>query len=254
MLICDTSVADCYKSESQRSRVISEAWFSSFAYCLSCENNKLRQTAANTKASDFRCPDCRQEYELKTYSLKPSRTLVDGAYSAMMSRILESEPPTLMLLERTGNWSVKSLTAIHGKFLTPEIVIKRRPLSEGARRAGWTGCNIRLDLISPDAQIQVVADGERRDPSLIRVAFQRFNRLGSLSIRSRGWATLTLRVLRSLGTSEFSLSAIYDQERQFASIYPNNRNIRAKIRQQLQMLRDLGYLEFRGKGSYHLLI
>jgi len=31
-----------------------------------------------------------------------------------------------------------------------------------------------------------------------------------------------------------------------------NHNIRPKIRQQLQILRDLGFLEFLGDGSYRL--
>jgi type II restriction enzyme len=32
--------------------------------------------------------------------------------------------------------------------------------------------------------------------------------------------------------------------------YPNNNNIQAKIRQQLQILRDKGYLKFTGRGKY----
>jgi type II restriction enzyme len=253
-LLCDTSVADSYKSESQRSRVISEAWFLSFGYCLSCNNDKLHPTVANTRANDFLCPDCDQGYELKTFGVKPSRTLVDGAYSAMMTRILGGKPPTLMLLERSHDWTIKSLTAVHGKFLTPEVIVRRKPLSPEARRAGWVGCNIRLDLIAPDAQIPVIADGQCGERGAVRTVFQRFDRLGSLDISVRGWATLTLRIVRSLGTHEFSLDSIYGREGEFAAIYPNNRNIRAKIRQQLQVLRDLGFIEFCGKGSYRVLI
>ena len=33
-----------------------------------------------------------------------------------------------------------------------------------------------------------------------------------------------------------------------------NRNIQPKIRQQLQVLRDLGLLEFLGVGEYRLLV
>jgi hypothetical protein len=35
-------------------------------------------------------------------------------------------------------------------------------------------------------------------------------------------------------------------------LYPGNRNVRPKIRQQLQMLRDRGWLEFTGRGRYRL--
>jgi type II restriction enzyme len=33
-------------------------------------------------------------------------------------------------------------------------------------------------------------------------------------------------------------------------LHPQNRNIEAKIRQQLQMLRDHGLIEFLGNGRY----
>jgi hypothetical protein len=33
-------------------------------------------------------------------------------------------------------------------------------------------------------------------------------------------------------------------------LHPANRNVQAKIRQQLQVLRDLGHLDFLGNGSY----
>ena len=32
--------------------------------------------------------------------------------------------------------------------------------------------------------------------------------------------------------------------------YPRNQNVRPKLRQQLQILRDLGLVEFLGKGFY----
>lgn len=33
-------------------------------------------------------------------------------------------------------------------------------------------------------------------------------------------------------------------------LYPGNNNVRPKIRQQLQVLRDRGWLEFNGRGVY----
>jgi type II restriction enzyme len=37
-----------------------------------------------------------------------------------------------------------------------------------------------------------------------------------------------------------------------AKLHPNNAHVRDKIRQQLQVLRDLGLLTFLGSGSYRL--
>lgn len=254
LLECDLSVAVGYTSQPQISRVISERWFRDNGYCLSCDNDLLSQTPANTKASDFVCRSCKESYELKAFKMRPTRTLVDGAYSSLISRIQSGSVPTLMLLERNGNWQVQGLTAIHHMFLTPEVVEKRKPLSLTARRAGWIGCNIRLDLIAPDAKIQVVNLNKEATPEFVRRSFQRFNRLKTVPLSSRGWATLTLCVIRSLDRPQFLLSEIYAQEQLFAASYPGNNNIRAKMRQQLQVLRDLGYLEFCGHGSYRLLI
>jgi type II restriction enzyme len=254
LLECDVSVAVGYRSQPQISRVVSEKWFQDNAYCLSCGNDRLSQTPANTRASDFVCQACDESYELKAFRSKPVKNLVDGAYGALIARIKSESVPTLMLLERNEKWQIQSLTAIHHLFLTSDVVEERRPLSTAARRAGWVGCNIRLDLIAPDAQIRVVHEGNPIAKESVRQEFQRFDRLKSISLGSRGWANLTLRVLRGLDRSEFSITEIYERESLFSKSYPRNRNIRAKIRQQLQVLRDLGYLQFLGDGKYSFVI
>jgi type II restriction enzyme len=159
-----------------------------------------------------------------------------------------------MLLERNPAWDVRSLTAVHGMFLTPSVIIKRKALAFDTRKAGWVGCYIRLDLIATDAQIPIVKDGCLIEPNVVRAAFRQFNQLGHLSLNARGWATLTLRMIRSIGTDAFTLEELYSRERLFSTVFPMNRNVRAKIRQQLQVLRDLRYVEFCGKGTYRLLI
>lgn len=49
---------------------------------------------------------------------------------------------------------------------------------------------------------------------------------------------------------EFTLSDVYAHEAALAALYPGNHNVRPKIRQQLQVLRDRGWLEFNGRGTY----
>jgi type II restriction enzyme len=254
LLSCDITAAVGYTSQAQISRVLSEAWFRDNGYCLNCKRERLLQTPANTKASDFVCEGCDERYELKAFRAMPRRTLVDGAYSALVSRIQGGTVPTLMLLERDPHWRIRSLTAIHRLFLTTSVVEKRRPLSPNARRAGWIGCNIRLDLIGPDAQVKVVDRGVAVDRRDVRTSFRRFERLGEVSPDLRGWTTLTLAVIRSLNCAGFSLDDLYSREETFATVYPKNNNLRAKVRQQLQVLRDLGYLRFLGRGQYRLLL
>jgi len=49
------------------------------------------------------------------------------------------------------------------------------------------------------------------------------------------------------------LQDLYALENEFARTYPENRHIKDKIRQQLQILRDLGVLAFEERGEYRLL-
>ncbi len=46
---------------------------------------------------------------------------------------------------------------------------------------------------------------------------------------------------------------MYDQADLLAELHPQNHHILDKIRQQLQVLRDLNLLEFLGSGCYRLL-
>jgi type II restriction enzyme len=254
LLSCDTSIADSYTSEAQKTRVLSESWFLSNGYCLACDSDRLTATRANTKATDFICPSCRQSYELKATRHRLGRALVDGAYEPLMNRILDGTAPTLMVLERNDQWMIGNLTAIHHLFLTPNVIVQRKPLSSTARRAGWVGCNIRLDQIAQDARISVVGDGLLCEPRLVRSAFRRFDGLKEIAPSARGWTTLTLHVIRSLHVHEFTLDVLYAIEASFKAAYPENNNVRAKIRQQLQILRDLGFLQFVGRGKYLLLL
>lgn len=253
-LDCDRSAAIGYTSPLQISRVVSEAWFRRNGFCLACECEALEPTANNTKACDFVCRICSGCYELKAFLRKPAKRLIDGAYGALVSRLNSGTAPTLVLMERSSDWSVSGLTAIHPLFLTPDVVERRKPLSPTARRAGWVGCNIRLDLMGKDAAIEIIKDGVARPRESVREQFRKFNRLREIPLKRRGWTTLTLSMLRSLERPEFSLAEIYSREQLFSSVYPNNQNIRAKVRQQLQVLRDLGYLEFRGAGTYRMLL
>lgn len=251
-LTCDLSLAEGYKSASQKARVLSEGWFAKNAYCLACDADEVKQTKANTGATDFVCPKCSHRYELKAFERRPTGSLVDGAYDSMMQRIRSGTAPTLCLMERTKDWEIRALTAVHSSFLVPLVIEKRPPLAPSARRAGWVGCNIRLDQIASDGEVDVVDEGVAQPVGDVRRKFQRFLPLAKKNAEQRGWTLLTLRMVRALGKLSFSLHEMYALEDQFAKAYPQNRHVRDKIRQQLQVLRDLDVLEFVGRGEYRI--
>jgi type II restriction enzyme len=68
----------------------------------------------------------------------------------------------------------------------------------------------------------------------------------------KGWILDTMNCIETLNKKEFSLGEIYQFEKDLEKIHPENRNIKAKIRQQLQFLRDKGFLKFIKPGVYSL--
>ncbi len=61
-----------------------------------------------------------------------------------------------------------------------------------------------------------------------------------------------MRCIDSLNKKEFLLDDLYKFESELSKLHPENRHIKDKIRQQLQFLRDRGYLSFIGGGKYKL--
>ncbi len=61
-----------------------------------------------------------------------------------------------------------------------------------------------------------------------------------------------MKCVEAIGRAEFALSDVYAFEDRLSRLYPGNNNVRPKIRQQLQVLRDQGFLEFAGRGLYRL--
>ena len=78
---------------------------------------------------------------------------------------------------------------------------------------------------------------------------------GSLAIVENlsGWKLEVFNCLQSIENQTFSLNETYAFEEALSEKYPDNRNIKDKIRQQLQYLRDLGLIEFKSRGEYRKL-
>ncbi len=70
---------------------------------------------------------------------------------------------------------------------------------------------------------------------------------------SRKWLLATMRCIDRIGSKRFSLQDLYGFESELHSLFPENRHIREKLRQQLQILRDQGYLQFKSRGHYIVL-
>lgn len=242
-----------YKSASQRARVGTESWGAINLFCPSCSSTRLNPTPRNHAAIDYYCNSCRSPFQLKSQSKTFGTKVVDAAYSEMKRAILEDRTPNLFVLHYDiEQWSVRNVILIPHFAFSLSAIECRPPLSATARRAGWIGCNILLSRIPQDAQIRIVTDGVPVQPRDIRHAYERLRPLESLRIQKRGWTLDVLRVVRGLDKVEFSLHEVYAHAGALKKIYPLNEHVHDKIRQQLQVLRDLGLIEFLGDGRYRL--
>jgi type II restriction enzyme len=109
-----------------------------------------------------------------------------------------------------------------------------------------------LDKIPVHARIPIIQEGNVSPTQCVRDAYQRLRPLEKLQVEKRGWTLDVLQVVQSLNKKEFLLSDVYAHADALAKLHRKNAHIRPKIRQQMQVLRDLGLLEFLGFGSYRL--
>jgi len=58
--------------------------------------------------------------------------------------------------------------------------------------------------------------------------------------------------VEKISRKEFSLNEMYAFEKDLSKKHPDNKHVKDKIRQQLQVLRDKDYLEFTSRGNYRL--
>ncbi len=247
----DLSLADGYKSPSQRARRVTEGWLAENMYCPACPSDRLEQTRDSTRVVDFVCPSCEAEFQLKAKSGNLGKKLRDAAYAPMMERALANKSPHFAFLgyDRRA-LSVMSLLLVPGQFITPSVIEPCRPLAATARRAGWVGCNILTYRIALDGRLLAVNQGLAASPDDVRKDWKRVEWISHLKVESKGWLLDVLRCVRSFGRREFTLNEMYSFAGELGTLHPDNRNVEPKIRQQLQFLRDQGVLRFLGRGRY----
>lgn len=244
-----------YSSGSQRAKAWTEQWVSKWAYCANCGNDRITQLPANLPVADFYCTHCGDQYELKSQKKPFGARLANGAYATKCERLLSASNPNLILLNYDlGGASVRNVCVVPKHFFVPEIVEKRKPLRETAQRAGWVGSNILLSRIPEAGRIFVVQDGVALSKEAVLAKWKQTLFLREKEAQSRGWLIDVMKCVEKIGTREFDLDAVYAFEAQLEKIYPNNNNVRPKIRQQLQVLRDNGYLDFLSRGRYRIIV
>jgi len=250
----DRQIAGLYKSTSQKIRVLTENWVNREVFCPACGYD-INHYENNRPVADFYCSNCKEDYELKSKKTAIGSKIVDGAYRTMLERLLSNNNPNFFLL----SYDLKSLEVLNflvipKYFFIPQIIEKRKPLSSLARRAGWVGCNISLQGIPQTGKIFYIKNRFVEPKNKILKNWKRTLFLKEENaVGVKGWILDVMNCIDRLNRQEFVLNDIYSFKAELGLKYPNNKHIKDKIRQQLQFLRDKGYLEFVAKGKYRLI-
>ena len=244
-------LATDYHSKTQIARVLTESWVTENMFCPRCGNLSIEHFPNNSPVADFYCPICKNEYELKSKNGSLEHKVNDGAYETMISRITSNKNPDFFFMNYSKEQQcVKDFIIIPKHFFVPDIIEKRKPLAETARRAGWIGCNILLDKIPTQGKINIITNGVVEEIATVISKVNKSTALEFSDMNTRGWIFDILNCVNQIPNSEFSLSDIYSFQEILSRKHQKNNNVQAKIRQQLQLLRDKGLVEFLGNGKY----
>ena len=204
------------------------------------------------KASDFHCSDYNEKFQLKSSSHGFSKYVPDGAYKTQVESISRGDYPSLLLLSY-GDQNVNDVKAIHRSCIIRDYIEPRNPLSPTARRYPWQGCNIALFKMPSIAKIDLVINRKPIPFDLVKENWKSAQSLLKTDVSKRGWLADVLKCVEQQ-FSTFTLQDLYSSsEGKLQKKHPENRNVRPKIRQQLQNLRDLGFVEFLRPGIYRYI-
>ena len=92
-------------------------------------------------------------------------------------------------------------------------------------------------------------DSKEIDHNIVLDSYKKIKALKTDSLESRGWLIDVLQCVDKLG-NEFTLDEMYSFTNFLQIKHPENNFVQPNIRQQLQLLRDKGFVEFTKRGHY----
>lgn len=243
-----------FDSASQNARIWTEQWVHARLFCPNCGAAPIGRYPNNRAVADFYCPACAEDFELKAQQGRFGRKVVDGAFATMCQRLAAADNPSLILMRYdTASFGVTDLFCVPKHFFVRDIIEERKPLALTARRAGWVGCNILLEKVPDSGKVWFVREREVLPRAEVLHAWRRTAFLRQTGGEARGWLIEVMKCVELIGRTDFTLDDVYAHEARLTALYPGNRNVKPKIRQQLQVPREQGFLEFIGRGRYRLI-
>lgn len=241
-----------YRSPSQVARILTEKWALSNFYCASCGSG-LSSYPTNTPLYDFHSTGCQERFQLKASKSRFGSSVLDSEYHTALDGVMRDEYPSLILLRyNPTRRTVADLELVHRACITTSSLIRHKPLRPTAQRAGWEGCSISLANVPTLGRIGVVRDGSIRPKTAVLEQWKQSSRLLKTKPQARGWVADVLKCVERLYAT-FTNENVYGFEGELAKMHPDNHYIRPKIRQQLQVLCELGLIERLSPGTYRRL-
>ena len=241
-------IAD-YRSPRQIIRRLSEDWLAHNGYCPNCGSHPIRPFAKNTKVGDFFCEVCGEQFELKSKSgLSTGKKIPDGAYGSMIARIqAEDNPNFLFLAYKKADYSVQQLILVPKHFVNVNMIVPRnRPLKS---RENYLMCDMDISSLPESGKILLVDQARMVDPEKVCRQWQSHLFMRRQQSKNKGWLLAVMKCIDWL-PEQFDLQQMYAFEQALSWQFPENLHIKEKIRQQLQILRDHGVIEFSARGKY----
>jgi len=96
----------------------------------------------------------------------------------------------------------------------------------------------------------LVKNAQTINQDLVKETFNKTLFLRDKSKDAKGWILDIMTCVDLIKKEHFTLDEIYQFEQRLKQKYPSNNFIKDKIRQQLQILRDKGIIEFIDRGKY----
>lgn len=253
-----------YRSPSQIARIVTEKWASDNLYCPRC-GQPLHKYGDNTRVYDFYCdhPDPTfmlvTEYSKDNFQLKSTKsfphhsfpgTIVGAEYYTTRASLKNGSFPSLILLHyERKRQEMRDGLFIHRLSVTLNSIRKRAPLTEGARRHGWVGSDIILSEIPQAGRIPIITESTVVPIKTVMDKWLKVENVLRGNLERRSWTSDVMLVVDKL-PDRFSSEDVYFYTQTLEGLHPGNKHVRDKIRQQLQILRDNGYLKFVSRGIY----
>ena len=228
-----------YKSASQQVRGMTESWLGQNAYCPNCGRQPITQFENNRPVADFYCQDCAEQFELKSKSGQSAgRSVADGAYQTMIERIQSEQN------------AVRQLVLIPKHFVTTAMIVPRK---QGIpNRPNYIMCSMNIGSLPESGKILLINQGQAIPPETVFKQWRQYLFLRQQKTEKKGWLLAIMKCADRL-PEKFSLKQMYEFETELSAQFPENKHIKDKIRQQLQILRDQEKIEILGNGHYRKL-